>query len=48
MLGDVAVAVHPQDERYSHLHGKLLQHPFSDRQIPVIVDEFVDKELGKW
>lgn len=46
MLGDVAVAVHPQDERYTHLHGKLLQHPFSDRQIPIILDEFVDREMG--
>ncbi|MES1914276.1 MAG: hypothetical protein MHM6MM_006368, partial [Cercozoa sp. M6MM] len=47
MLGDVAVAVHPEDERYKHLHGKLLQHPFCDRQIPIITDaELVDMEFG--
>lgn len=46
MLGDTAVAVHPQDKRYTHLHGKKIQHPFCKRTIPIIVDEFVDMEFG--
>jgi valyl-tRNA synthetase len=46
MLGDVAVAVHPDDERYRHLIGKLLTLPLTDRQIPVIADDYVDKEFG--
>ena len=46
MLGDVAVAVHPDDERYQHLVGKTLTLPLSGRQIPVIADDYVDKEFG--
>ena len=46
MLGDVAVAVDPTDERYTHLHGKLLSLPLTGRQIPVIADSYVDKEFG--
>ena len=46
MLGDVAVAVHPEDERYQHLIGKTLTLPLSGRQIPVIADDYVDKEFG--
>ena len=46
MLGDVAVAVHPSDERYRHLVGKLLALPLTDRTIPVIADDYVDKEFG--
>lgn len=46
MLGDTAIAVHPQDERYKHLHGKFVQHPFCERKLPIVVDEFVDKEFG--
>jgi valyl-tRNA synthetase len=46
MLGDVAVAVHPEDERYAHLIGTMLQLPLSDRQIPVIADDYVDKDFG--
>jgi valyl-tRNA synthetase len=46
MLGDVAVAVDPTDERYQHLHGKLLTLPLTGRQIPVIADSYVDKEFG--
>jgi len=46
MLGDTAVAVHPDDKRYTHLHGKMLQHPFLDRQLPVIADTEVDMEFG--
>ena len=46
MLGDVAVAVHPQDERYAHLVGKTLKLPLCDREIPVIADDYVDREFG--
>jgi valyl-tRNA synthetase len=46
MLGDVAVAVDPTDERYTHLHGKMLTLPLTGREIPVIADEYVDKEFG--
>jgi len=46
MLGDVAVAVHPEDERYAHLVGKLLRLPLSGREIPVIADDYVDREFG--
>jgi len=46
MLGDVAVAVDASDERYTHLVGKLLKLPLSGREIPVIVDEYVDKAFG--
>jgi valyl-tRNA synthetase len=46
MLGDVAVAVDPTDERYTHLVGKMLVLPLCDREIPVIADEYVDKEFG--
>ncbi|MEO7051308.1 MAG: valine--tRNA ligase, partial [Rhodanobacter sp.] len=46
MLGDAAVAVHPEDERYTHLHGKRLRLPITGREIPVILDEYVDREFG--
>ncbi|GAA0887907.1 valine--tRNA ligase [Rhodanobacter soli] len=46
MLGDVAVAVHPEDERYSHLVGKMLTLPLTGRQIPVIADDYVDRDFG--
>jgi valyl-tRNA synthetase len=46
MLGDTAVAVHPEDERYQHLIGKMVKLPLTDREIPVIADEYVDKEFG--
>ena len=46
MLGDVAVAVNPQDERYADLVGKMLILPLTGRQIPVIADEYVDKDFG--
>ena len=46
MLGDVAVAVHPDDERYAHLVGKTLKLPLTEREIPVIADEYVDREFG--
>jgi valyl-tRNA synthetase len=46
MLGDVAVMVHPEDERYRHLVGKEVRLPLCDRNIPVIADDYVDKEFG--
>jgi valyl-tRNA synthetase len=46
MLGDSAVAVHPQDERYAHLIGRMVQLPLCDREIPVIADEYVDRDFG--
>ena len=47
MLGDVAVAVHPEDERYADLVGKALPHPFlPDRQMIVVADDYVDPEFG--
>ncbi len=46
LLGDTAVAVNPEDERYAHLIGKMLKLPLTDREIPVIADEYVDKEFG--
>ncbi|HZU52972.1 MAG TPA: valine--tRNA ligase [Holophagaceae bacterium] len=46
MLGDTAVAVHPDDERYTAMVGKLLQHPITGRQIPVVADSFVDPGFG--
>ena len=46
MLGDSAVAVHPEDERYKDLVGKTLKLPLTDREIPVIADDYVDPEFG--
>lgn len=46
MLGDTAVAVHPEDERYKHLIGQLIVLPVVGREIPIIADEYVDKEFG--
>ena len=46
LLGDTAVAVNPDDERYQHLIGKMLKLPLTDREIPVIADPYVDKEFG--
>ncbi|MEQ1526379.1 MAG: valine--tRNA ligase [Gallionella sp.] len=46
MLGDVAVMVHPEDERYKHLIGKHVKLPLCERNIPIIADEYVDKEFG--
>ncbi|OHC69039.1 MAG: valine--tRNA ligase [Rhodocyclales bacterium RIFCSPLOWO2_02_FULL_63_24] len=46
MLGDVAVMVHPEDERYAHLVGKHVVLPLCDREIPIIADSYVDKEFG--
>ena len=46
MLGDTAVAVHPEDERYAHLVGKTLILPLVNREIPVIADDYVEKDFG--
>ena len=46
MLGDTAIAVHPDDDRYRHLVGTTLTHPFQDREIVIVADEHVDPEFG--
>ena len=47
MLGDTGVAVHPKDERYTHLHGKYVVHPFNGRRIPIVCDDvLVDMAFG--
>ncbi len=46
MLGDTAVAVHPEDERYLHLHGKRLRLPLVGREIPIITDDWVSRDFG--
>ena len=46
MLADGALAVHPEDDRYKHLIGKKVDLPLCDRQIPIIADDFVDREFG--
>eukprot|EP00088_Acartia_fossae_P071292 TRINITY_DN975_c0_g1_i12.p1 TRINITY_DN975_c0_g1~~TRINITY_DN975_c0_g1_i12.p1 ORF type:complete len:1148 (-),score=390.12 TRINITY_DN975_c0_g1_i12:331-3774(-) len=46
MLGDTAVAVHPEDPRYKHLHGKFVKHPFVDRKLPIVQDTMVERDFG--
>jgi valyl-tRNA synthetase len=46
MLGDVAVMVHPEDDRYAHLIGQKVKLPLCNREIPIIADDYVDKEFG--
>ncbi len=46
LLGDTAVAVHPEDERYTHLVGKMLILPLVGREIPIVADEYVEKDFG--
>ncbi|HEY9146933.1 MAG TPA: valine--tRNA ligase [Thiobacillus sp.] len=46
LLGDTAVAVHPEDERYAHLIGKHVRLPIAERSIPIIADTYVDREFG--
>ncbi|MEM9101845.1 MAG: valine--tRNA ligase [Pseudomonadota bacterium] len=46
MLGDTAVAVHPDDKRYKDLIGEMIRLPLSDREIPIIADDYVDKDFG--
>ncbi|OTF82634.1 valine-tRNA ligase-like protein, partial [Euroglyphus maynei] len=46
MLGDTAVLVHPKDARYKSLHGKYVRHPFVDRKLPIVLDEYVEMDFG--
>lgn len=46
ILGDTAIAIHPEDDRYFHLHGKRAIVPLVGREIPIILDDYVDKEFG--
>jgi valyl-tRNA synthetase len=46
MLGDTAIAVHPEDDRYKHLIGKKAKHPFVDRLLPIVGDDYVEKDFG--
>ena len=47
MLGDTAIAIHPEDKRYGHLHGKFAIHPFNGRKLPIICDAIlVDPSFG--
>lgn len=46
LLGDAAIAVHPDDKRYQHLHDNFVQLPLTGRQIPIIIDDYVDPEFG--
>jgi valyl-tRNA synthetase len=46
MLGDTAVAVHPEDERYAAVHAKMLRLPLMGREIPFVLDDYVDREFG--
>lgn len=46
MLGDVAIAVHPDDPRYTHLQGKFVLHPFSKRRLPIVADTYVSMDFG--
>lgn len=46
MLGDAAVAIHPNDERYQHLRGSFVELPLTGRRIPIIIDDYVDPEFG--
>jgi valyl-tRNA synthetase len=46
ILGDTAVCIHPEDERYTHLHGKRAIVPLIDREVPIVLDDYVDREFG--
>ena len=46
MLGDTALAVHPDDDRYRHLIGQSVDHPFTRKPLPIIADHSVDKDFG--
>jgi valyl-tRNA synthetase len=46
MLGDTAVVVNPEDERYRHLHGKSVMLPLMDREIPIVLDMMADPKFG--
>ena len=46
ILGDTAICIHPDDDRYTHLHGKKVRIPIANRSIPIILDTYVDREFG--
>lgn len=46
IMGDTAICIHPDDERYTHLHGKRARVPMTDRDVPIILDDYVDREFG--
>ena len=46
MLGDTGMAVHPDDPRYTHLHGRYVLHPLTSRRLPIVCDQYVDREFG--
>lgn len=46
IMGDTAICVHPEDERFTHLHGKHARVPMTDRHVPIILDDYVDREFG--
>ncbi|MCT4561578.1 MAG: valine--tRNA ligase [Crocinitomicaceae bacterium] len=46
ILGDTAICIHPEDERYKHLHGKMAIVPIANRTIPIILDEYVERDFG--
>ena len=46
IMGDTAICIHPEDERFTHLHGKHAVVPMSDREIPIILDDYVDRKFG--
>ena len=46
MLGDTAVAVHPEDDRYAKFHGKHILHPFNGKKLPIVLDEMVERDFG--
>ena len=46
MLGDTGIAVHPEDERYKRFVGRHALHPFCDRKLPIVADDFVERDFG--
>ncbi len=46
IMGDTAICIHPDDERYTHLHGKKAIVPIANREVPIILDDYVDREFG--
>ena len=46
IMGDTAICIHPEDERFTHLHGKRARVPMTDREVPIILDDYVDREFG--
>jgi len=46
IMGDTAICIHPEDERFTHLHGKRARVPLTEREVPIILDDYVDREFG--